>query len=182
MRKREILPHDYHMTIAEINQRFYPIHRFTTDDHQELDGLLGLFWSNEDSYGIPMAVGPRHTTGLVSFPTYAAAINYCHRRWEDDELLYDWKKNAARCELYPERNVWYTQELQQLTGNTPLWFLSLSEVHAWVALYDGTVYSVDAGTIDEAMCQLYEEVAERIALAQTEEHPTLLIEQEYASK
>ncbi|GER87598.1 hypothetical protein KDW_17600 [Dictyobacter vulcani] len=180
MRKREILPRDYHMVIAEINQRFYPVHTQTTDDSQELTGFFELLWSFEDSDGIPMAVGPRHTTGLVSFPTYAAAINYCHRRCEESQFLVNWKKNAARCELYPERNAWYTQELQQLTGNTPFLCPSLFEVHAHVVLYDGTVHSVDAGTIDDAMCQLYEEVAELIALAQTEEHPTLLIEQEYA--
>ncbi|GCE04776.1 hypothetical protein [Dictyobacter aurantiacus] len=174
MRKRELLPDNYHMAIVEIHQRFYPV--LTSKDGQELTSFTELFWSTENSHGIPTALGPRHTTGLISFPTYADAINFCHRKREASKLCVQWEAEATRCEVYPERNAWYADEIQALTGEAPRIRRFSFEVQAIVTCKDGIVYGVDALTIDEAMIRLYESVAHGLSSEHTGEHQVMLLE------
>ncbi|GCE18677.1 hypothetical protein [Dictyobacter kobayashii] len=174
MRKqREILPSDYHVTIAEIERRFYPLHISTSEDGRQIERFSPYYWSFEDSYSIPYALGPRHTTGLVSFPTYADAVTFCHREREEVDVLLECRKKAARCEVYPERNAWYGQEIEHLTGNAPFHYSTLFEEHAMVTDTYGTIYSLEALTLDEAMCQLYERVCAERPSPSTQEQVTV---------
>jgi hypothetical protein len=49
------------------------------------------------------------------------ARDACHTWCEAAELTQEWWELAARTELYPERTVWYLDEIARLTGDdTPL--------------------------------------------------------------
>ncbi|GCE04233.1 hypothetical protein [Dictyobacter aurantiacus] len=166
---REVLPPDYHMTIAEIERRFYPLSFFMSEDGRHIESLSAYSWSFEGRYSIPPAVGPRHTTDVVSFPTYADAVTFCHRKQEEVDMFLAWEKKAARCEVYPERNAWYAQEIEQLTGNLPVLYGTLFKAHAVVIDTNGTWYCEDAPALDEAMIHLYERVyAEKTSVSSTE--------------
>jgi hypothetical protein len=117
-----------------------------------------LHWSVESLFGIPFALGSQPTTGYVSFRTYAQAFNFCHRRQEGFSLWSAWEKLAAQSELYPERNVWYREEIQRHTGEPIVCDCTGWTVYCSVFLPDGTYCFVRAATLDEAIERLYQEV------------------------
>jgi hypothetical protein len=157
MPKREILPVSYHMAVAEINGRFYPV-SLASDEQGELvlDSHPRYLWEVEDEFGIPPAIGPRHTTGVVSFPTYVAALHFCHCRYERFSLIIHLDYAVATYEVYPERNAWYADEIQTLAGMRP--YVSSIGTRAYVSVFlrDGDYCRVYGNTIDDGLVNLYE--------------------------
>jgi hypothetical protein len=91
------------------------------------------------------------------------ALEACHRWNEDVTLPVQWDILAAHTEVYPERNVWYLDEIAQLTGGANALVtcgvdataLVIVELHPAVRVIAGV-----GGGPDEAIERLYEKVYE----------------------
>jgi hypothetical protein len=73
--------------------------------------LCGLRWQHEI---IPPAEGDWPCTGSILCQTYTDAHNVCERCAETPRLLLDTEQLAVRAECYPDRNVWYRDEIEHL--------------------------------------------------------------------
>ncbi len=174
MAARETLPEAYGVVIAEIERRYYPLRI----EKRNEDGSVWLgcgshaYWETEAEHGIPYALGPRHTQGVVSFQRYRDALEFCHRKQEGYRLWYQWDALAAHTELYPERNAWYRDEIVTMTSGTFPWDrLPQVETSGTSIVYGsvflkGTHCFVSAPTIDDAWERLYECVCEHVAQKQ----------------
>ncbi len=89
------------------------------------------------------------------------ALEAC-RAWDEEvSLPVQWERLAAHIEAYPERNVWYLDEIAQMTGGSPLLVTATLEAVAVVVaeLHPGVkVISAAGVTLDEAIEQLYQHV------------------------
>jgi hypothetical protein len=88
--------------------RYAPVH---VDQEETFSRFSPLCWQYQR---IPFALGPRRLEGQVSFPSHREAVLYCQQQAEEWEVLYECDKQAAACEVYPERNVWYQEAIQEL--------------------------------------------------------------------
>jgi hypothetical protein len=92
---------------------------------------------------------------------HEAARDACHAWCETAELTQEWRRLTARTELYPERNVWYLDEITQLAGgDTPRLHCGIS-VHAMGLARRTTgneVITATGNTPDEAIEALYQRV------------------------
>jgi hypothetical protein len=99
----------------------------------------------------------------------------CHAWREEEELTDRWRWLAARTELYPERNAWYLDEIEQLAGgdDTPRLHCGIS-VHAVVLARQTAgndsfeVIAATGNTPDEAIEPLYQRVYEWSRMLQAE--------------
>ena len=166
---RETLPEDYRIVIAEIEGRYYPlfVEKREEDGTVRLGYSPNLDWRAEAQHGVPPALGPRHMEGKISFRTYRAAFDFCHRMNEGYGLPCDWNELTAQTELYPERNAWYRDEIVALVNVRPLVETSSSSAYGSVFPRGGAHCFVTAPTIDEAWVRLYASVCEYIARKQS---------------
>jgi hypothetical protein len=99
------------------------------------------------------------------------ALAACHAWYEEAELTQEQRKLGARTELYPERNVWYLEEIMRLTGgDAPRLHCGLS-IQAMVQARgkDGLESITATGaTPDEAIEALYQHVYEWSRILQDE--------------
>jgi hypothetical protein len=158
------LPAAWRLVIAEMNGRFYPLNtgKPQEDGTITLDTCSHLLWSMENQRGIPYALGPQPTQGVISFRTYAQAYAFCERYQEHFTLWSDWQRLAAGCELYPERNVWYREQIKTLGGYLLHCEALCGFVYCCVFLPNEIYWYVTAPTIDEAIAQLYQQVYDRV--------------------
>jgi hypothetical protein len=163
MKKRELLPPDYHMVIAEMNGRYYPLRtdETSTDTAIVVRTSPQVEWQWLLHYHTPYAIGTQPTEGVVSFPTYQAALNFCHRYQEDISLGIKWEWNNADIEWYPERNVWYLEEISRLTHDFVYAYSVGGEAHVGVFL-KAEYCKVHRPTMDEAIATLYETVSQLV--------------------
>ncbi|MBA2680537.1 MAG: hypothetical protein H0U76_19345 [Ktedonobacteraceae bacterium] len=174
MAARETVPQSYSVVIAEIEGRYYPLRI----ENRNEDGSISLgcsshfYWEVEAGSGIPYALGPQHTRGIVSLKRYRDALDFCYRKQEGYSLWYQWEVLKARTELYPERNAWYRDEIVTMTGGRlPGGRLPQVEASGTYTVYGsvflkGTHCFVSAPTIDDAWERLYECVCDHIAQKQ----------------
>lgn len=73
--------------------------------------LCGLYWQNEI---IPPAIGDWPRVGSIICQTYTDAYSFCERDAETPHLLLDTVRLAAVAECYPDRNIWYRDEIERL--------------------------------------------------------------------
>ena len=76
-----------------------------------------------------------------------------------------WRALAAHIEVYPERNVWYLEEIQHLAGATPMVGVGVADAYAVVIARDcGRSYVLDAvgASPDEAIEALYQRTYDRL--------------------
>ena len=165
MKKREPVPASYHMTIAEMKGRYYPLRIAESPLDTPADTAMHLAfppqlqWEWLSDYSTPYAVGKQPTNGIVSFPTYHEALNFCHRYQEDIALGIEWEWKNAHIEWYPERNIWYLEEIYRLTHDR----VSLYTVGgvAYAGTFRKAEYCcVHRPTMDEAITALYELVSQ----------------------
>jgi len=71
-----------------------------------------LRWSGEI---VPQALDSGAAAGddLIAFATYDEALCWCERRCENAWILLDWLTHAVQTEVYPERNVWFRDEIER---------------------------------------------------------------------
>ena len=156
---------EHHMTIVQLEGRYYPVQLAQTKQGEiQLDCWPHYTWDFEDAYTIPPAVGPRHTTGVVSFARRAAAVEFCLRSIENDTLLFRYLYDEAylRLPVHPERLVWYSEEIWRLTGREVYTYVLVDTVRANICYRQGEYWSATAPSIDEAVMQLYDLVVERL--------------------
>jgi hypothetical protein len=92
--------------------RFAPLGTVPFQPDEPLVSLFPLRWSAEL---IPQAQACHASDGdLIAFSTYQQALWWCQRRAETARLLYQAQVAALRSECYPERNVWYQEEIERL--------------------------------------------------------------------
>lgn len=147
------------------NGRFYPL-SIPDDDTRSSPYLSFLRW---DVQYIPFAQGPMPKQGPVSFSCQAQAVQYCLRDNEECDLLWQWRKHACEQELFPERNVWYREEIERIACLVQhSGFASPHSIHSFTA--GAVVYAsvwihfpgdyrrlqVQAPTLDEAIVVLYD--------------------------
>ncbi len=114
---------------------------------------------------IPPALDSFHDPGQ-GYVCREEALEACHVWCEVAELIEVWRALAARTELYPERNAWYLDEIEQLAGDDTLQFRCGIPVHALVLARqtagNDSVAVIDAtgNTPDEAIETLYQHVYE----------------------
>lgn len=90
------------------------------------------------------------------------ALSACHAWHEAAVAPVHWDILAAHTEIYPERNVWYLEEMARLTGDGPPLITSSYDVYAvTTSAREGylTIIDVTAPTPDEAIETLYQRVA-----------------------
>lgn len=154
------------------NGRFYPLYAFG-DETSASPSLSYLRW---DLQAIPFAQGPMPEQGPVSFPCQSQAIEYCQRDNEEFDLLWYWNKHACEQELYPERNVWYREEMERLACSVQACsvasppairnFTAGAVIYAsiWVHFPDGPrCLQAQAPTLDEAIVALYDLLVAKLA-------------------
>ncbi len=92
--------------------RFAPLGTVPFQPDEPLAGLFPLRWSAE----LIQEAQARHASDgdLIAFPTYQEALGWCQRRAETTRLLSQAAVAALRAECYPERNVWYREEIERL--------------------------------------------------------------------
>jgi hypothetical protein len=78
-------------------------------------GVYTLDWQFEV---VPPASGYWGRSGIIVFPTYADACRWCRRRQENASLLNRCQEQATQAECYPERSVWYREEIERLLRET----------------------------------------------------------------
>ena len=95
-----------------------------------------LRWSGEI---VPQALdGGQDGTDLIAFATYDEALCWCERRCENAWILLDLLTHAVQTQVYPERNVWFRDEIER----------RLREVgYSWPADADGP-FDLSATPVD----------------------------------
>ena len=151
--------------IIRIEGRYYPLRmRTTAPGVRELESHPTFTWSFEDTYGIPPALGPRHTEGAVSFTRRAAAVEFCLRHLENLELLFHYRCSDTIVTQtdHPEWVAWYVAETERLMRSKVFLSEWLGMVRA--SVYDGLGERVEVTVADctEAVMQLYDLVVERL--------------------
>jgi len=73
--------------------------------------LCGLHWQDEI---IPPAGGDWPRTGSIICRTYAEAYSFCEQCAETSRLFLESERLAVVAECYPDRNVWYRDEIERL--------------------------------------------------------------------
>ncbi len=99
-----------------------------------------------------------------------AAIEAYHPWQEAATLPTQWRVLAAQTEIYPERNVWYLEEIARLAGDERLLFSFEAEEYAVVlAACNGKheVIAATGSTPDEIIEALYQRVYEWACKQQT---------------
>ncbi len=121
-----------------------------------------VFLPKGTSMYIPPALEPVHEPEQ-GYGSREEAIAAYHAWLETVGLPVHWRQLAAHTEIYPERNVWYLDEIARLTGDDTSLLSCGIEVHAVVvAVGDGISHILDArgNTPDEAIETLYQHVYE----------------------
>lgn len=131
--------------------------------------LCGLRWQHEI---IPPAEGDWPCTGPIICQTYTDAHNACERCAETPRLLLDTEQLAVRAECYPDRNVWYHDEIEHLlreanyswpeSNDGPFSITATTGgISAWIHARDLTFAEmhlhVRAANLDEMWEALYQE-------------------------
>lgn len=174
MKKQEkLLPDNYHLAVAEINGRFYPLRTETIRKDEkrfgqdiQLDFPLRCTGRIFSTGLTPYALGEQPTHGVISFRTRREALDFCHRYQETFDLRWQWRQMATKSEIYPERNAWYREEIaQHSTGGPPNISPSVSVVYASVYLHGENPLSsfhcaIWGDDIDNAYVRLYEAVCQ----------------------
>lgn len=135
-------------------------------------GVYTLDWQFE---AVPPASGQWPRSGIITFPTYVDACQWCWRRQENVSLLNRCQEQAMQAECYPERSVWYCKEMKRLlreTGyhwsrHTPdgpfLLVVSATDVSLWIHAFSPYLprfsLHLHASTPDDAWEQAYATVA-----------------------
>jgi hypothetical protein len=96
---------------------------------------------------------------MVSFGTWAMAYGYCQRYHEEFSVLYHWEKVSTETEVYPERSVWYREALREV-GAGHLSIDTVVNMASCSTFVHRTYYAAQAGTVDEAVEMLYQQVSE----------------------
>ena len=165
--KQEALPDGY--AVAQFaDSRFYPL-RAQTEPYVSIEPLS---WNAQR---IPFARGSHSTRGIVSFAERKLAVQYCHRYHEEFPLLWEMAQTVWEHEVYPERNVWYREEIQHLLHEHDphtYWKNDMLKIEDYVTRMEGIVYFSLAGTFqavhvkgdtfDAAVAALYHEVYTRV--------------------
>lgn len=111
---------------------------------------------------IPPAVDPL-VNPSEGYQDRETALSACHAWHEAAVAPVSWRKLAAHIEIYPERNVWYREEIARLTGDAAVLLFSGTDVHAVTSIItEGGDMVLDAITTtpDEAIEALYWRVYE----------------------
>jgi len=112
---------------------------------------------------IPPALDPL-TNHHQGYTCRGEAIEACCCWHEAAVAPVHWETLAAYIEVYPERNVWYLDEIARLTGDyTPLFSYGIF-VHGVVSVaWNGgsAIITATGATPDEAIEALYQRVYER---------------------
>jgi hypothetical protein len=114
---------------------------------------------------IPSAPGPLHEPGQEGYCSCEEAIAACRAWLEAAGEPIRWRALAAHTEVYPERNVWYLEEIQHLAGATPMVGVGVADAYAVVIARDcGRSYVLDAvgASPDEAIEALYQRTYDRL--------------------
>ena len=162
--KQEALPDGYAITQLS-DGRFYPL-RVPWKPYTD---IYPLSW---EAQRVPFAYGPRSASGIVSFADRKLAVQYCHRQHEESPLLREMAETLQEREVYPERTVWYQEEIQHLLHeHSPHAFYKV-RLENWMTRMEGIVYCSIEGTFqaihaqgdtfDEAIAALYHEVYARV--------------------
>ncbi len=147
MPRRQALPVEYGLAIIELQGRFYPVRiEHKQDGTVHLDVSAHLWWETHQSHGIP-------------FGTWAMAYDYCQRYHEEFSVLYHWEKVSAETEVYPERTAWYRDALREV-GADHLSIDTVGNMASCSTFVHRTYYAAQAGTVDEAVEMLYQQVYE----------------------
>ena len=165
--KQEALPDGYAITQLS-DGRFYPL-RVPWKPYTD---IYPLSW---EAQRVPFAYGPRSASGIVSFADRKLAVQYCHRQHEEFPLLWEMAHTIWEHEVYPERNVWYREEVSRLIHEHDphaSWKSDNLQIENWVVQMEGIVYFSLAGTFqavhvkgdtfDAALAALYHEVYARV--------------------
>lgn len=175
-KQEELLPDNYHLVVAEINGRFYPLRTETRKNEKRFgqDIQLGpspqMHWEDILDWFDPYALGEQPTHGVISFRTRREALDFCHRYQETFDLRWQWQKLATKSEIYPERNAWYQEEIaQHSTWGPPNISPSVSTVYASVYLHSENPLSsfhcaIWGDDIDDAYVRLYEAMCQHLVL------------------
>jgi hypothetical protein len=116
----------------------------------------------EDPPLIPPALDSSHDQ-LSGYLCREEALTACHTWCEAAELTQEWRRLAARTELYPERNAWYLDEIAHLAGDdTPRLHCAISVQAVVLARGNDSleVIAATGNTPDEAIETLYQRVYE----------------------
>jgi len=165
--KQEALPDGY--AVAQLSDgRFYPL-------RAQAEPCLYIEPLHWEAQRVPFACGPRSASGIVSFADRKLAVQYCHRHHEEFPLLWEMAHTIWEQEVYPERNVWYREEVSRLLHEHDphtYWKNDMRKIEDYVTRMEGIVYCfiggtiqavhVQADTFDAALAALYQEVYTRI--------------------
>src|SRR5579875_696567 len=111
-REPEILPPPGYAIARLADGRFAPLGTVPFQPDEPLASLFPLRWSADL---IPQAQARHACDGdIIAFPTYQQALWWCQRRAETVCLLHHASVAALRSECYPERNIWYQEEIERL--------------------------------------------------------------------
>ena len=165
--KQEALPDGYAITQLS-DGRFYPL-RVSWKPYTD---IYPLSW---EAQRVPFAYGPRSASGIVSFADRKLAVQYCHRQHEESPLLREMAQTLQEREVYPERNVWYQEEIQRLVQEYDpysSWKNNGIRIVRRGTRMEGVVscfvrgtfqtIHVQGDTFDEAIAALYHEVYARV--------------------
>ncbi len=160
MPRRQVLPVESGLAIIELQGRFYPVRvEHKQDGTVHLDVSAHLWWETHQRLGIPFARGSQPTRGVVSFGTWAMAYSYCQRYHEECSVLSRWEQVRAETEVYPERTAWYREALREV-GADCLSIDRVANMASCSTFVHSTYYAAQAGTVDEAVEMLYQQVYE----------------------
>jgi len=109
---------------------------------------------------IPPALKPYHDA-KKGYGSRKKALEACCAWNEEVSLSVQWNMLAAHTEVYPERNIWYCEEIAQMTGGgstlvtctIDVTALVIAEVHPQVQVIEAAGVS-----LDEAIERLYQKV------------------------
>jgi hypothetical protein len=133
-----------------------------TDGKRSGSNIPGLFFSifeEKDKMTKPMKMDAMQKGMAVGATEEVIAA--CRAWLEGAGVPVRLRALAAHTEVYPERNVWYLEEILNLVGAIPLVGVGLADAYAIVIVRDsGRSYLLDAiGTSpDEAIEALYQRV------------------------
>jgi hypothetical protein len=159
MPRRQALPPEWNLEIIELRGRFYPV-RIGQAENGTFR-FYHFYWDIEAEHGIPFASGLQPTCGVVSMGTWKLAFDFCQRHHEEFEILYKLGREAAKLEIYPERNVWYREALQALGARCPGVYGGIEGVDCCTFVGE-TYYFVRAWTVEDALALLYQKVYEQV--------------------